>query len=451
MKTRAITLITWLLSAGGAAGVAAQQPPSAPEQSAEAPQPTAAEASEAAAPAQAASATPKAVAAMPASQAAPLQPTAAEPAAAEQPVVEAPAEQVAQEQPVAQGPRMVRNLVVPQFDAPVKSRARAAVLRTLADHTEVEVVAIDDVAFAARRLQANPDTTDGRAKLSRELGIDAWLDGKITETSAHLTLTTGDGTILQEVEVEADEQRALDARTGEQMWAALGPSLSPQEAYRRAVLAEYERARRKLEARQAESQRQVELAHKARAHRAFVLRGQFSLAQRKQAALKSELDRQTGLGKAELAREAEEARQAELARQAEAARKVELARQAEAARKAEIARRREDAKAAAAAKAAAKAEAKAAAAQAKADAKAAAAQAKADAKAAKAKAKSERAERASSKRKRKHGNSTSLTNTGAQHAQARAAAKKNARGKPSAERKGSSAANSGKDAALSSR
>ena len=337
---------------------------------------------------------PEAPQAMPAAEAAPLP--------AEQPV-EAQAELMMQE---PEAPRMVRNVVVPQFDAPAQSRARAAVLRTLADHTEVEVVAIDDVTFAARRLQADPNTPEGREKLSRELGIDAWLDGKVTDTSAHLTLTAGDGTVLQEVEVEADDQRTLDARTGQQMWAALGPSLSPLEAYRRAVLAEYERARQKLEARQAEAQRQIELAHKARAHRAFVLRAQFALAQRKQAALQAELVRQTELGRAELARKAEEARQAELAKQAEAQRKLELARKAQEERKAEQARRRADAKAKA---------------QAKADAKAAAQQARVDAKAAKAKAK---AERAQAKRKRRVGDSTSLTNTGTQQAEARTAKKK---------------------------
>ena len=340
-----------------------------------------------------------------------------------EPAIEAQAEAARAEQ-VSEGPRMVRNVVVPQFDAPPKSRARAAVLRTLADHTEVEVVAIDDVTFAAQRLQADPNTPEGRAKLSRELGIDTWLDGKVSETSAHLTLATGDGTVLQEVDVEVEDERALDARTGQQMWAALGPSLSLQEAYRRAMLAEYERARWKLEARRSEGQRQIELAHKARAHRAFVLRAQFALAQRKQAALQAELARQTEVGKAELAREAEEAHQAKLARQAEAKRKLELARKAEEDRKAEVARRREEAKAAAKAKVAAKAEAKAAAAQAKADAKAAAAQSRADAKAAKAKTKGQRSERAQAKRKRKHVDSTSLTNTGAQRAQARAAAEK---------------------------
>ena len=360
-------------------------------------------------------------------------------------------------QPVQQGPRTIRNLVVPHFTGP-STRVRTAVLGTLADHAEVEVVSIDDVTFAARRLQADPNTPEGREKLSRELGIDAWLDGEVTESTAQLTLTAGDGTVLQEVNVETEDVKHLDALTGERMWAVLGPSLSVQEAYRRALLAEYDRARAKYEARMYEQQRQVTLAHQARAHRAFILRAQFSLAQRKQAALSAELTHQTQLGKAELAREAEMARQAELARQAEIAHKAELARQAELARKAEIARKAEAAKAAElarkaeiarkaeaakAAEQARKAEAKAAAAAKKAelaqkaeDAKTrkseaaeqaknrrlAAAQAAADKKA-KVKQDRELAKRKAAK-KRGLGN-TGLTNTGAQRVQqAKAQAKK---------------------------
>lgn len=361
---------------------------------------------------------------------------------------QAPASSQAVEVPVQQqqgfyqqpGPRVIRNLVVPHFIAPEKSRARAAVLGTLADHAEVEVVSIDDVTFASRRLQADPTTPAGREKLSRELGIDAWLDGEVTETTAHLTLTAGDGTVLHEVDVETENERHLDALTGERMWAVLGPSLSPQEAYRRALLTEYDRARRKFEARMAAEQRQVQLAHEARAHRAFILRAQFSLAQRKRAALSSELTRQTELGRAELAREAEVARQAELARQAEIARKAELARQAEQARKAEIARKAAEAKAAEQARKAEIArkaqEAKAAAAARKAEAarkveaakvaKADAARNRRQAAAEAAAEKKAKADRALAKKRAKRGMGNSgLTNTGAQRVQqAKALAKK---------------------------
>jgi hypothetical protein len=400
---------------------------------------------------------------------APVEAAAPAPAIEQQPVAQAQAapapaieqQPVAQAQlvqaPVQSGPRTIRNLVVPHFAGPATSRVRSAVLSTLADHPEVEVVSIDDVTFAARRLQADPNTPEGREKLSRELGIDAWLDGDVTESASQLTLTVGDGTVLQEVNVETEDVKHLDALTGERMWAVLGPSLSVQEAYRRALLAEYDRARHKYEARMYAQQRQVTLAHEARAHRAFILRAQFSLAQRKQAALSASLSHQAELGKAELAREAEMARQAELARQAEIAHKAELARQAELARKAEIARKAEAAKAAElarkagiarraeaakAAEQARKAEAKAAAAAKKAelaqkaeDAKArkseaaelaknrrlAAAQAAADKKA-KVKEDRELAKRKAAKRGL---GSTGLTNTGAQRVQqAKALAKK---------------------------
>jgi hypothetical protein len=365
----------------------------------------------------------------------------------------APAEQAAQQLEQPAGPRAIRNVVVPQFTAPAKSRARQAVLRTLADHPEVEVVSIDDVTFASHRLQADPTSAEGRAKLSRELGIDAWLDGQITDSSAHLTLTAGDGSVLQEVAVEAEDERHLDALTGERMWAALGTRLSPQEAYRRAVLAEYDRARHKYDARLAESQRQIEVAHAARAHRAFVLRGQFALAQRKRAALAGELGRQTDLGKAELAREAEAARQAQLAREAEAARLAAVAKAEAEARRAAKAKAAEDARQAQLAKRREREAAQAAASEKRAAAKAAAAEKRLAGQAAaadrKAKAKADRAEAKRKRKAHRAGSSAMLTNTSAQRAHAAALAKKKAGGSDPATRRDrgrSPAADSGKEA-----
>jgi hypothetical protein len=184
-------------------------------------------------------------------------------------------------------------VVVAPFAAPPGSNARAAVLQTLADHNEVEVVAMDDVSFASRRLQADANTPAGRAKLSRELGIDAWLDGKVEDGSAHLTLSSGDGDVIEEVTLEADEPKVLDAMTGERMWAAMGTRLSAQEEYRRALLAEYQRARNKYDARSSEQERLRTLAREGRARRAATLRAQFALAQRKRAAMAAEVTRQS--------------------------------------------------------------------------------------------------------------------------------------------------------------
>lgn len=196
--------------------------------------------------------------------------------------------------------RATRNVVVAPFAAPASSQARAGVLRALANHGDVEVVSMDDVSFAAMRLQADPGTFAGRAKLSRELGIDTWLDGQVEGNTAHLALTSGDGSLIQEVSVEADDPQQLDDLTGERMWAALGPRLSPQEQLRRELLGQYELARAKVEARAVELNRLTGLAQQARARRAAILRAQFALAQRKRAAFQAEVSRQTQLAQSRL-------------------------------------------------------------------------------------------------------------------------------------------------------
>ena len=50
-----------------------------------------------------------------------------------------------------------RRIAVAQFDAPSDSRARMEVLTTLSDHADVEVVSLEDIAFAAKRLKADPE------------------------------------------------------------------------------------------------------------------------------------------------------------------------------------------------------------------------------------------------------------------------------------------------------
>jgi hypothetical protein len=154
----------------------------------------------------------------------------------------------------------VSKIAVAQFDAPKGSRARAAVLQTLADHDDIEVVALDDIQFASKRLAADPATKAGRRRLSSELGIGAWIDGKVVDDEARLTLSAADGTHVVEVEVEAPNKRLLDALSGERMWQTMGSHLSVREARRKQLLTLQESARAKVEARAVEAERQRGIA-----------------------------------------------------------------------------------------------------------------------------------------------------------------------------------------------
>lgn len=215
--------------------------------------------------------------------------------------------------------RTVRNVVVPLFHAPETSRARASVLQTLADHPEVEVLSIDDVTFAAMRLQADAYTPQGRAKLSRELGIDAWLDGQVQDESLYMTLSTGDGGVIQAATVEANSPSELDSVAGDRMWAALGTRLSPEEGRRKALLSAYEIARLKQEARSVALEQQKALGRERRERKQALLRAQSGLAQRKRAALLGEVARQTLLAKT---RQPPPPAQPEVAAQAQASTKT---------------------------------------------------------------------------------------------------------------------------------
>lgn len=234
--------------------------------------------------------------------------------------------------------RRVRKVAVEQFDAPSDSRARYGVLNELSDHDDVEVVSLDDIHFVAKRFKLGAETPEGRAKISAELGVQLWIDGKASSDGAELKLTTPDGKVLVETEVKAPSEKLLESLAGERMWAAMGAQLSPREERRRTLLAQSERAHQKIEARELELEHQrklvlegkehaknaaeaAEIARKQKAAEAErdhekKLEAQQALAIQKRAALLGYLSRQTTLA---------EERQAERKRMEEAEHRAQLA------------------------------------------------------------------------------------------------------------------------------
>lgn len=234
--------------------------------------------------------------------------------------------------------RRVRKVAVEQFDAPSDSRARYGVLNELSDHEDVEVVSLDDIHFVAKRFKLGAETPEGRVKISAELGIQLWIDGKASSDSAELKLTRPDGKVLVETEVRAPSEKLLESLAGERMWAAMGGQLSPREERRRALLAQSERAHQKIEARELELEHQRKLVLEAKEHAKSAaeaaetarkqkaaeaerdhqkrLEAQQALAIQKRAALLGYLSRQTTLA---------EERQAERKRAEEAEHRAQLA------------------------------------------------------------------------------------------------------------------------------
>jgi hypothetical protein len=181
---------------------------------------------------------------------------------------------------------------------------------------------MDDVSFASQRFKADAKTPEGRAKLSGELGVHAWLDGTVDDDTARLVLSAADGSKLAEVEIEAADSKQLDALAGTRMWDAFGPRLSPYESQRREVLAAERAQREAVERAEREQREAVERAE--REQREALERGQAA-----QRAVSERVERAQ--------REAAERAEREQKAQPERARKKIAARAAEAARQQQLA------------------------------------------------------------------------------------------------------------------
>jgi hypothetical protein len=185
-----------------------------------------------------------------------------------------------------------KRIAVAQFEAPADSRARMGVLTTLSDHADVEVVSLEDIVMAGKRIQASPDDPAGRRKLSKELGIDAWLDGTVDGESARVTLRTSEGRTLAVANLSDERPERLDRLIGERVWKVMGVWLSSREQRQRELEAQYELALQKVQAREQELVRQREQVKLRAAERGAQLRAAQSLARQKRAAHRAEIARQ---------------------------------------------------------------------------------------------------------------------------------------------------------------
>ena len=218
-----------------------------------------------------------------------------------------------------------RRVVVAAFEAPPESRARNAVLATLSEHPDVEVVALADVEFTSKRFKADPATPDGRKKIATELGIDGWIDGRVQGLDAHMKLSSASGRRVAEADAHGATDSLMEAVAGEKMWAAFGAALSDREKRRRTLLSNAELARQKIADRQHELDRQRTLALEREDRRLERLKDERDLARRKQAAVLQEQARQEKLVQDRIAQDTKEREESE-----ERRRRAEMRRLAQA-------------------------------------------------------------------------------------------------------------------------
>jgi hypothetical protein len=188
--------------------------------------------------------------------------------------------------------RQVQRIAVAQFQASNSARARSAVLETLSDHDDVEVVALEDIAVAGKRLGVDPTVPAGRRKLSEELGIEAWLDGTIEDGLARFTLHAPDGRVLASTSIQGHKANVAEGLAGPKVWEAMGPMLSIRERSKRALEAQQELAVKKAQARDQELVRLHQQVEARAAARVSQLKAAQVLARDKRSAFVAELDRQ---------------------------------------------------------------------------------------------------------------------------------------------------------------
>lgn len=133
-----------------------------------------------------------------------------------------------------------KRAVVLPFEGPRSAKARDEVVEALGD--EVEVVSSREVEATADRLEADSSSADGRVAISRELEIDAWVEGSVDRKGKSFVLTlsvaSGDSGEMNEVGDIKAPQAAFVRKVGAQAWDTISGAIS--QAQRPAKAAEPE-------------------------------------------------------------------------------------------------------------------------------------------------------------------------------------------------------------------
>lgn len=227
-------------------------------------------------------------------------------------------------------------VVVLEFDDPNRSDVRQIVLDMLSDKSDVDLMLTGDVEMTAKQAEWNIKSRGDRYKLAKELGIDAWIMGNVTERwRAVIQITSGDGEVKGEAAFSGKRKADLARDVSQKFWFALGYLISEsanedriawlkEQARQKGLVAHRALAQKKAEWRQKELFRQKELALKRERERLDKLEQQRRLAVQKATARNDEIKRQK-----QIVQDRERAAKREMERQQELARKEQLAKQRE--------------------------------------------------------------------------------------------------------------------------
>jgi hypothetical protein len=215
-------------------------------------------------------------------------PTAPTPAAA---APETPGEEAALEPDDT-----VRKVVVAAFDEPEELELRGAVLEVLSARTDIEVLALDDIAVVAKRLGTDPVSARGRSLISQELNIYAWIDARVSgRYEVYISLSDRENLQLSTLHLTGKTPGVLAAAIHSGLWQRIGPLLSRQARLLQRVEQQREAARQKIQAIEKDRERQKRLALQREQRRLRLLAAARKETGIKWQAWQQELKRQTEL------------------------------------------------------------------------------------------------------------------------------------------------------------
>jgi hypothetical protein len=109
---------------------------------------------------------------------------------------------------------------------------RAAAVRALGEQSDVDVVGGKEVQRTSSRLGV--DVASGRADISAELGIAAWIEGSVEQEGRRVAITmqvvAGSGETLGVMSYSAKNPKLLAKRVGSNLWKDLGDLIMAAQA-----------------------------------------------------------------------------------------------------------------------------------------------------------------------------------------------------------------------------
>jgi hypothetical protein len=156
---------------------------------------------------------------------------------------------------------VIRKVVIAPFSEPAGSKGREAVLEIFSEQNDIEMVGYNDAEIVAKRLGADLGSSKGRSVVSADMGIYAWLDGRVGDGfDAQIRLSDANSRTLKNAQIKADSAQMLASLIRTDLWRQVGPEISDRAKLQQRYENQCQLAAQTFAAWQKEINRQGELA-----------------------------------------------------------------------------------------------------------------------------------------------------------------------------------------------